>query len=85
MARHRAARSVKTVNLKPFVLDDVSAAAPSSARSEPGATPTSLEGRELLDERRRRWELERERFERSRRAPTAAPPSADSDSDGADP
>jgi hemolysin activation/secretion protein len=70
VARRRTARSVKTVNTKPFVFDDVGAV-PLPASSVPVETqPLSLDGRERLDERRRRWELEREKFERSRRPPT---------------
>ena len=74
MARNRTARSVKTVGLKPFVVDDVAAAPPPETPIEPSEAPMSLAGREQLDERRRQWELERERFERSRarRASTAA-------------
>jgi hypothetical protein len=71
MARRRTARSVKTVNTKPFVLDDVGAVAPPTSATSVEAGPLSLDGRERIDERRRRWELERERFERSRRAPAA--------------
>jgi hypothetical protein len=74
MARHRTTRSVKTVGLKPFVVDDVAAAA-LHATPEPAASGvTSLDGRERLDERLRRWETERVRFERSRKKGT---PSAD--------
>jgi len=76
MARRRAARSVKTVNTRPFVLDDVGAAARPTAATPTEAAPLSLDGRERLDERRRRWEIERERFERSRRAAPPADPSS---------
>ena len=81
MARRRTARSVRTVNTKPIVLDDVGAAAPPTGSETAPTAPLSLDGREQLDERRRRWEVERERFERSRRP--AAPPAAPENSDPA--
>jgi hypothetical protein len=81
MARRRTARSVRTVNTKPIVLDDVGAATlPVGGETVPAA-PQSLDGREQLDERRRRWEVERERFERSRRP--IPPPAATEKSDAA--
>jgi len=79
VARRRTARSVRTVNTKPIVLDDVGAAAPPTGGETVSAAPLSLDGREQLDERRRRWEVEREKFERSRRP--APPPATTEKSD----
>ena len=72
MARRRAARSVKTVGLRPFVVDDVGAAAPGVPTERTEGPAMSLSGRERLDERLRRWEVERTRFERAAKARAAA-------------
>lgn len=79
MARRRTTRSVKTVNTKPFVLDDVGAVAQPTSASTADPGPLRLDGRERIDERRRRWEEERERFERSRRSTSSSTPPAGSD------
>ncbi len=73
MARRRTARGVKTVGLRPFVVEDVAAAGRNATAPDPSAPSVSLAGRELLDERVRAWKEERARFERSRRprAPVA--------------
>jgi hypothetical protein len=67
---------VKTIGLKPFVVDDVPTRAPVVSEGFVALAWTSLEGRERLDERLARWEAERARFEKSRgvRPPESSAP-----------
>lgn len=74
MARRRAARGVKTVGLRPFVVDDVAAATRADVPTTTAPLPfDSLDGRERLEARIARWQRERERYRASQARGNSAP------------